>query len=269
VTQVAVFLLLFSLGLVTLWAAQRRLIYFPFGDVPPPAEVGLSRAESVALTTDDGLTLSGWFVPAAAPATGVTVIIFNGNGGNRAQRAPLAARLAERGIASLLLDYRGYGANPGRPSEDGLASDARAARRYVAGRADVDPDRIVYFGESLGTGVAVRLATEQRSFALILRSPYTSLLDVGRHHYPFLPVGLLLRDTFPSLDQIRLINCPLLVIAAEHDGIVPTEQSERVYAAAAPPKRLLLVEDVDHNDYELLAGPRVIAAILEFLRGLT
>ena len=150
----------------------------------------------------------------------MTVIVFNGNAGNRAFRAPLAAALAEHGISVLLFDYRGYGGNPGSPSEEGLAADARAARRYVAGRAG--SDRIVYFGESLGSGVAVRLAAEQPPAALILRSPFTSLTDTGRHHYPFLPVGMMLIDRFASIDRIRDIRCPLLVIAADHDSVVPT-----------------------------------------------
>lgn len=252
-------------GLAMAWTAERQLIYFPSRDLPSPATVGLPGAEAVALTTDDGLTLGGWFVPPARPASGVTVLIFNGNGGNRAMRAPLAARLAARGIASLLFDYRGYGGNPGAPSEEGLASDARAARNYLASRDDVDQHRVAYFGESLGSAVAVSLAVEWPPCALILRSPFTSLTDMGRHHYPMLPVALLLRDRFPSLDRIPAIKSPLLVIAGDRDTIVPISQTERVYAAASSPKRLVVLEGLDHNDYELLAGPRMIAEIADFI----
>jgi hypothetical protein len=264
-----VLLLLVAVLLALIWSGQRKLLYFPFGAVPPPAEAGLPRAEIVAFETEDGLTLQGWFVPAASPATRLTVIVFNGNGGNRALRAPLAARLADEGIATLLVDYRGYGGNPGSPSEEGLALDARAARRYAAARPDVDPARIVYFGESLGSGVAVRLALEEhaeRPFALILRSPYTSIVDMAAHHYPFVPARWLLRDRFASIDRIARVACPLLVIAARHDTIVPSDQSERLYAAARSPKRFLMIEGADHNDYDLLAGQRVIRTIVEFLR---
>jgi hypothetical protein len=267
VPRVIVLLLLIGALLVLVWSGQRKLLYFPFGAVPQPAEVALPGAETVAFDTDDGLTLHAWFVPAASPSMRLTVIVFNGNGGNRALRAPLAARLADEGIATLLVDYRGYGGNPGSPSEEGLARDARAARRYVAARTDVDPARIVYFGESLGSGVAVQLALDERPFALILRSPYTSIVDMAAHHYPFLPARWLLRDRFPSLDRIPRVVCPLLVIAARHDTIVPSDQSERLYAAATSRKRFLMIEDADHNDYELLAGPRVIETIVEFLRG--
>src|SRR5207245_2914097 len=183
----------------------------------------------------DGLGLGGWFVPADGPETRFTMIVFNGNAGHRAMRAPLAAAVGAHGVATLLFDYRGYGGNPGQPSEEGLARDARAARAYLASRRDVDAARVVYFGESLGTGVAVRLATEERPRALILRSPFPSLADVGRHHYPLLPVRWLLRDRFESADRIRGVGCPLLVIAGDRDGIIPMAMSERLFAAAAEP----------------------------------
>ncbi len=265
VSRLALVLIPVVAGLVILWSIQRGLIYFPSGDPGTPADAGLPQADTVAIDTHDGLTLGGWFVPASEPATGATVVVFNGNGGNRASRAPLAAELARHGIAALLFDYRGYGGNPGAPSEKGLASDARAAVRYLASRPGLDGDRIIYFGESLGSGVAVGLAVERPPFALILRSPFTSLVDVGRLHYPFLPVSLVLRDRFPSLARIASLERPLLVIATDKDEVVPTAQSERLYNAAASPKRLVIVEGAGHNDEEILAGPRVIAAIVEFV----
>jgi uncharacterized protein len=261
--RVAVLVAILMLLVLLIWIGQRRLIYFPFGEVPEPGALGLSQAESITLSTEDGLTLGAWFVPAATPRRAITVIVFNGNAGNRAFRAPLAAGLAQRGMSTLLLDYRGYGGNPGTPTEEGLARDARAARRYVSSRAG--RDRIVYFGESLGSGVAVRLAVEQPPGALMLRSPFTSLTDIGRHHYPVLPVGLLLADRFASIDRIRDVRCPVLVIAADRDSIIPTDQSRRLFEAAPEPKQLLIVEGTDHNDYELLAGRRVLDAIAEFL----
>lgn len=245
---------------------QRYAIYFPTHDVPAPVDVGLPQAESVTFTTDDGVRLGGWFVPAATTPAQTTVIVFNGNGGHRAYRAPLAAALAARGMATLLFDYRGYGGNPGRPSEEGLARDARAAHAYVASRPDVDRDRIVYFGESLGTGVAVRLALDVRPHRLILRSPFTSIDDVGRHHYPFLPVRWLLREHYASIDRIARVNCPVLMIAGAGDTLIPPSHSERLYAAAAMPKQLVIVHDADHNHYEMLAGKQIIDAVVEFLK---
>ena len=262
-TTLALVLLL----LVLLWLGQRWLIYFPERELLPPHLVQLPTAESVAFSTEDDLRLEGWFVRPAAPPTGQTIIVFNGNGGNRAYRAPLAAALAGRGHAVLLFDYRGYGGNPGLPSERGLQRDARAALAAVVSREDVDPERIVYFGESLGAAVAVRLASERPPHALILRSPFTSLAEIGQHHYPFLPVRWLLRDRYASIDLLPSVGVPLLVIAAAEDRIVPIEMTEQLYDAASEPKYLVTIEQADHNDPALLAGPPLIAAIARFLEG--
>jgi hypothetical protein len=248
-----------------LWLAQRWLIYFPEREVPPLAVVGLPTAEQVAFTTEDDLRLEGWFVHPAARPTGQTVIVFNGNGGNRGDRAPLAAALAGRGHAVLLFDYRGYGGNPGLPSERGLTRDARGALLAVLARQDVDPARVVYFGESIGAAVAVRLASERPPHALILRSPFASLVDVGQHHYPMLPVRWLLRDRYPSIDLITSLGAPLLVIAAADDRIVPVAMSEQFYDAAPGPKRLVTIEHADHNDAAMLAGRPLVDAVARFL----
>jgi fermentation-respiration switch protein FrsA (DUF1100 family) len=249
-----------------IWTLQRRLMYFPTDGVPTPGEIGLTGVEPVIFETTDGLGLSGWFVAASGPSPRVTVLVFNGNAGNRAHRGPLAAALHRHGLQVLLVDYRGYGGNPGTPTEHGLAADSRAARAYLAGHPDVDASRIVYFGESLGTAVAVDLAVEHPPAALILRSPFTSMADVGQHHYPFLPVRLLLRDRFAAIDHIQRIRAPLLVIAGGHDRIVPIDNSRRVYDAAVAPKSLLVFPDADHNDYELLAGDEMVRAIVRFLQ---
>jgi fermentation-respiration switch protein FrsA (DUF1100 family) len=257
-----------GLGLALLWFGQRRLIYFPFGNVPPAANVGLPRAENVTFTTADGVTIHGWFVPAASTPARFSMIVFNGNAGHRGMRAPMAAAFARHGVATLLFDYRGFGDNAGRPSEDGLTQDARAARAYLTSRTDVDTSRIIYFGESLGAAVALRLATETPPFALVLRSPFTSLTDIGRHHYPFLPVRWLLRDRYASLDRVGSLSCPTLVIVGGHDRIIPAEQSRRLYAALTTEKRLVEIAGADHNDEALFVGEELIQGVLEFLSNL-
>jgi uncharacterized protein len=263
------YVVVIAVALAVIWTMQRRFMYFPTGDVPTPGEIGLTHVEEVTFQTIDGLGLSGWFVAASGPSPRVTILVFNGNAGNRAHRGPLAATLHRHGIQVLLVDYRGYGGNAGTPSEHGLAVDSRAARSYLAGRPDVDQSRLVYFGESLGTAVAIDLAVEHPPAALVLRSPFTSMADLGQHHYPFLPVRLLLRDRFAAIDQIRQIRVPLLVIAGGHDRIVPTENSRRLYDAAIAPKTLLVLPDADHNDYALLAGDEMIEVIVRFLQPLT
>lgn len=254
-----------ALLLGLLWLFQRSLIYFPLPRAVPPAQRVLPGAQDVAFATDDGLTLGGWFVPADGAEPLATVLVFNGNGGDRSLRAPLAAALARQGYAVLLFDYRGYGGNPGSPSEQGLIADARAARAYLDSRAGVDPRRIVYFGESLGAAVAIALATAQAPAALVLRSPFTSLADMARLHYPLLPAGPLLRDRYPSIDRISQVRVPLLVIAGSADRIIPAEQSRRLFEAAAEPKQLLQIEGADHNDVALLMGADLIRAVDAFL----
>ncbi len=169
------------------------------------------------------------------------------------------------GFSVLLFDYRGYGENPGLPTEDGLAADARAAQAWLARQPGVDPDRIVYFGESLGAAVAVGLAVERPPAALVLRSPFTSLPDVGALHYPWLPVRRLLVDRYPSIERITSVRAPVLVIAGDSDDIVPASLSERLYEAAAEPKQWLLVPGAGHNDRELLDGRQMIDAVVRFL----
>ena len=254
---------LVALGLI--WAMQRRMIYFPMGQVPAPGEGGRANVELVRFATADGIELDGWFLRAPEASAPITIIVFNGNAGNRSHRIELADALGQHGFQVLLMDYRGYGGNAGAPSERGLVEDSRAAFAYIVSRRDVDASRLVYFGESLGAAVAVGLASEHPPAALILRSPFTSLSDVGQHHYPFLPVRLLLRDRYPSLDRIRTINAPLLVIAGDRDGIVPIDQSRRLFDVAQDPKELLVIEGADHNDYALLAGNEMVEAIVRFL----
>jgi len=252
--------------LTLIWVLQRGLIYFPASHLPSITEM-LPGAEEVAFETEDGLTLQAWFLPARSAAAEACVLVFNGNAGNRAYRAPIAEMLASAGFDVLLFDYRGYGGNPGRPSESGLLLDARAARAYLDRRYPDGERQIIYYGESLGTGIAVALAAERAPAALILRSPFTSLVDVGRAHYPFLPVGLLLRDRYDSVRTIRQIDCPLLVVAGDRDRIVPARLSRELFEAAPQQhKRFFILEGADHNDPALALSPRIVDEILRFLR---
>ena len=243
-----------------LWAGQRRLIYFPDSAAPSPAFLGQGW-EEVTYGTADGLTLHGWYRP---PAPGrPVVVVFNGNAGNRAGRLGLGEALAVDGLGVLLTDYRGYGGNPGHPSEDGLALDARAAAAFVESAAPDHP--LVFFGESLGAAVAIEVAGAVEPAALVLRSPFTSLVDVGRVHYPWLPVGLLLKDRYPSLERIETVAVPVMVIAGDADSIIPIAQSRKAYDAAPGPKQWLAIQGADHNDLALAEGPDMVRAVLSFI----
>lgn len=245
-----------------LWGLQRRLVYFPDAGPVPAAGAVLPGARDVVLQTSDGLRLGAWFLPgrdAEAPA----VLVANGNGGHRGLRAPLAAALAGRGLAVLLFDYRGYGGNPGSPSEEGLARDVRAARAHLLEEAGVPPDRLLYLGESLGAAVVTELATEHPPAGLVLRSPFVDLAAVGAAHYPFLPVRALLRDRYPVAERIATVRVPTTVVLGDADSIVPPAQSRAVAAAAAGLHRLVEVPGADHNDRVLLDGDALVDAVVE------
>jgi len=248
------------LALVLLAAVfQRQLIYLPDTTDPrAPSDV-----EVVALTTEDGRELDAWYLaPDIEPVT--TVLLAPGNAGNRADRLPMARALNERGHAVLLLDYRGYGGNPGRPSEEGLVADARAARDHLAARPDVEVARIAYLGESIGSAVVAALAAERPPAALVLRSPFPQLADVGRAAYPFLPVRTLLRDRYPTSEYLEAYDGPVLVVAGAADRIVPTELSVEV--ARRADATLHELPGVGHNDAAMFVGDRLLTAVDAHLR---
>lgn len=233
------------------FAFQRKLVYFPSPGPLPSAEEVLPGGRDVRLVTADGLILGGWhFEVPDAPST---VIVFPGNAGNRQGRVPLARELTARGLSVLLFDYRGYGDNPGKPTEEGLTYDARAALDLVDGP-------VVYFGESLGAAVAAELATYRAPRGLVLRSPFASLAAVGSHHYPWLPVRLLLQDKFPVLERVAAVDVPSVVLLGTGDSVVPPAQSREVASAARA--KLVEIAGADHNDEVLNSGPLVIDAIV-------
>ena len=242
------------------WALQRQLIYFPDPTQVPPAGDVIAGARDVTLHTADGLELGAWFVPATGrPDTGMAVLVAPGNGGNRAGRAGLAEELSRRGLAVLLMDYRGYGGNPGRPSQDGLAADADAAAEALE-QLGYPPGRTVYFGESLGAGVVAALQVRHRPAGIVLRSPFTELADVGAHHYPWLPVRALLHDRFPVLEHVATCDVPVTVIYGDRDSVVPTMLSARVADHAPTLAERVVIADADHND-PVMFGPRVADAV--------
>jgi fermentation-respiration switch protein FrsA (DUF1100 family) len=232
-----------------LWALQDRLIYFPDPTPPPPpAMLGLRRVEAVRLHTADGLDILAWQA-SAARAEAPVVLYLHGNGGHLGYRAERIARFQALGWGALMVQWRGYGGNPGTPDEAGLAEDARAglARLQAQGVAAA---RILVWGESLGTGLAVRLAAEapEAVGAVVLESPYTSLLDLARLHYPLLPSGLLLRDRYDSLSRIAAVQVPVLIVQGGRDTLVPPEMGRRLAAAATAPVELWEAPGAGHND---------------------
>jgi uncharacterized protein len=244
------------------WAFQRNLIYFPDNSGVGSASAAIPGARDVELRTADGLTLGAWLVPAESPGRDVTVLVANGNGGDRSLRASLASTLAAEGLSVLLFDYRGYGGNPGTPSEDGLALDVRAARDLLLDEG-VPDDRILYYGESLGSAVVTELAAEHPPAGLLLRSPFVDLASVGAVHYPFVPVRAFLRDRYPLVEHLAEVHVPTTVVYGTSDSIVPPDQSRAVAEAAPSLRQLVEVEGADHNDLALLNGPALVEAVVD------
>ena len=250
-----------------LWVVQRQLIYFPDTAQVPPAREVIPGARDVTLHTDDGLELGAWFLPARdgrSPRTSMAVLVAPGNGGNREGRAGLAEQLSDRGLAVLLMDYRGYGGNPGSPTEEGLAADALAAAEALEALG-YPPERTIYFGESLGTGVVAALQVRRPPAGMVLRSPFTELAAVGAHHYPLLPVRLLLRDRFRVVEHLSSSDVPVTVIYGDHDTVVPSALSARVADAASALAERMVISGADHND-PVMFGPRVADAVARLAR---
>jgi uncharacterized protein len=262
VRGVVVLVVLAGILLGMAWGFQRSLIYFPSTSGVGSASAAVPGARDVELRTEDGLTLGAWLVPAESPERDVTVLVANGNGGDRSLRASLARALAAEGLTVLLFDYRGYGGNPGTPSEEGLARDVRAARAFLLDNG-VPADRILYYGESLGSAVVTELAAEHPPAGLLLRSPFVDLASVGEVHYPLVPVRAFLRDRYPLAEHLAQVRVPTTVVYGTADSIVPPDQSRAVADAAPRLRQLVEVEGAGHNDLALLDGPALIEAVVD------
>ncbi|MCK6446194.1 MAG: alpha/beta hydrolase [Planctomycetes bacterium] len=217
------------------WAFEKRLVYFP-GPKPThtPREYGLEHEELV-VKTKDGQSLGAWFLPASRPR--VAVLFCHGNAGSIEDRIEKARALLELGANVLLFDYRGYGASSGAPDESGTYLDAEAAYDALARRCAGLP--IVLWGESLGGAVAIELALRRPIAALVVESTFTSVVDVGRHAYPWLPVRWLASLRYDNLAKIGGLAAPVLIAHSPADELVPFEHAERLFAAAREPKTLL------------------------------
>ncbi|HSS69163.1 MAG TPA: alpha/beta hydrolase [Casimicrobiaceae bacterium] len=225
------------------WLGQEGMIFFP---QPVAANARLpARASALEIVGGDGTRLRGWIVPgAAAPAP--TVIYFGGNAEEVSWALSDARWPREWTIVGV--NYRGYGTSEGKPGEAALKADAPSIYDAIANREDVDAQRIVVFGRSLGTGVAVYVAAERPVARVVLASPYDSFVALGRRHYPWLPVSLLLRHRFDAAADAKRCRMPLLAIVGEYDTIIPADRSRALYDAWAGPKRWLSVPGADHND---------------------
>lgn len=240
----ALLFLIYLMYVAVLFVFQRNFIYFPFQTRLEPEVFGLSDVKPITLHTADGLSLLAWYRPAKKDKP--TMLYFHGNAGHIGSRGFLIKPYLEQGYGMLLTTYRGYSQNPGKPTEQGLYQDARAAMAFL--NAQHIPARCIYvIGESLGSGVAVQIATEYPVGGVILQSPFTSLADVGQAHYFYIPVKWLLKDRFDSLSKIKNVHAPLLIVHGENDAVIPIKFGRKLFEAANEPKQLQVVS-AGHNN---------------------
>ena len=245
-------------------AVQRDMVFVPTTSPEVPAAYKYGEGfEIVHTTTEDGLRLEGWYVEGTDPDKPM-LIWFHGNAQAHGARTWFAHEYVENGFTVLLAGYRGYGGNPGSPSEEGLYLDAEAWLEYVQTERERSMTDVIIYGESLGSGVAVEMATRYTPRAIVLQAPYTRLTDVAFGRFPFLPVYLLMWDRFESLDKIDRVNVPVIIVHGGQDFLVPTSMGGRLYEAANDPKLYIDIEQAGHNNlYEFDTAIRVKKAFQE------
>jgi fermentation-respiration switch protein FrsA (DUF1100 family) len=252
--------LLYLALLAALYLMQRRILFRPDPGPPLVAQAGVAGLEEVRLATADGLDLLAWHLP--GPGEAPVVLYLHGNAGHVGHRGERLRRFALQGWGALLVEYRGYGGNPGGVSEAGLLADAAAGLAWLRAQG-VAPGRIVLWGESLGSGVAVQLAAGGAEVAaLVLETPFTSIADIARARYPYAPVDLLLKDRFDSLSRIAAVRAPVLVATAGQDSIVPPAMGRALLAGATAPAELWHAEAAGHVN---LVEFGLVEAVADFI----
>lgn len=245
--QIIIKAILVYLGLLAfLYFYQRSLLYFPDKQTPHPADFGVEeQVEVVHVTTRSGLKLHGWYIPPGDPAK-PDMVFFHGNAGHFGHRIYKAAPYIEAGYGVLLAEYPGYGGNPGKPSEEGFYESGRAFISWLQNEKERTVP--VLYGESIGTGVAVQMAGEFDIDALILEAPYSSMVHLGQSRYIVVPVGLLLKDRYESINKIEHISVPKFFIHGVRDMTIPIKFARQLYDKASEPKSFVEIEKAGHND---------------------
>ena len=246
-----------------LWLFQARMIYQPTREIESTPDAAGLPYEDVTFTAADGVKLTGWFVPAARPR-GV-VLFFHGNGGNISHRIDTLAILRGLDLSTFIIDYRGYGRSEGRPSEKGTYLDAEAAWDYLVNTRGIEPGRIVLFGRSLGGVFATYLAKDRSPAAVIVESGLSSVHDLASELFPMMPIRLLSRFKYPTIEYLPQAGCPVLLMHSPDDEMIPYRHGQRLFAAAAEPKEFLELTG-GHNEGYLLSGRTYTEGLDAFLR---
>jgi fermentation-respiration switch protein FrsA (DUF1100 family) len=263
-TSIFVVLLVAYWGLGTiLYFMQPTFLYCPVREVLyTPDELGMD-FEDVVFKTDDGLHLNGWYIP--AENSQFTVLFCHGNGGNIMHRLDSMNIFYKLGLNCFIFDYRGYGNSEGKPGEDGTYLDAEAAYEWLTKEKKISPNDIIIFGRSLGGSIATQLASKVQTRALIIESTFTSYVDIGRKFYPYMPVRLFARFGYRTMDYIKDVHCPVMIIHSRSDDIVPFEFGLELYEVANEPKEFVEIFG-SHNEGFLVSGEIYKKAWIEWLQ---
>lgn len=235
--------------LLFLYLYQRHLVFKPTAQMSLPASYnGLNSVEQRTLLTNDGVHILVWYQPPPTPDAPV-IIFFHGNTGNLGDRTEKIALLTKH-MGVLAVSYRGFGGSEGTPSEEGLYEDARTAINYLK-QQGVPESHMILYGESLGSGVVIQMATEYAPAGVVLEAGYTSLVALGQKKYPYIPVSWLMKDHFDSISKISKIKAPLLMFHGEKDPTTPAEHTRLLLGKATSPKQAIIFPEIDHTNFDL------------------
>lgn len=252
---------LYALALVLLYVFQRKFFYTPDPSPHTAAELGLPGVRDVVIDTRDGEKLRALYLPPASPGR-LAVLYLHGSRGHLPSRAHRVKLLGKEGNGVLLVSYRGYSGSTGSPTQDGLLEDARASYDWLAREAK--GSKIVVYGESLGTGIAVKIAGERQVAGVVLDAPYTTVAEAVKHMLPWFPIIAMMKDQYPTVAWIRDMHAPLLILHGDDDDRVPLDESKRVFDLATGPKRFVAIPGADHGD----CLENATGEVLSFLRSL-
>jgi len=234
-----------------LFAMQSKFLYYPIKKIDyTPSEIGLTY-EDVYLDTSDGIKLNAWYIP--AKDSNFTILFCHGNGGNIMHRLDSIRLFNSLGLNCFIFDYRGYGKSQGKPTEAGTYLDSYAAYDWLINEMQIDPEKIIIFGRSIGGCIAAKLAAEVDAALLVLESTFTSYVDMGKKFYWYMPVKLFARYKYRTIDYVKNVNIPVLVIHSPDDELVPFEFGRLLYQAANEPREFIEISG-GHNDGFLTSG---------------
>lgn len=245
---------------VAIYALQRQLIFIPSENHVLPEDIGLAEVDEIILFMATNLRLYSWYGHAKDDQP--TILFFHGNAGNVSNRADRFRHFMAKGYGVFILGYPGYGGSDGSPSETSFLNASQIAYDYL-GKQGIGPNDIVIYGESLGTGVAVQLAATVRSRALILEAPMSSVRDIAQSQFPYLPISILLKDQFLSIDYIDQIRMPLLIIHGDSDKIIPISSGRMLFEKAIEPKEFQSIKGAGHNNLDRYVVTEIVQAFLD------